>query len=525
MPMRRRSLVLLVAASFLVLVLVGLYFAKPTIAKFVRKRTQDALQERYKSRVEFSDFQVSFSPRFTVTIKDLTLRHHGRNDVPPLIQIAELNMIPSLGSLLSSKARISSVELVGLQITFPPKEPGRPPMLQGTVTDLKNKYPVLLEKLVANDAKLVLLRAQADKPALVFPLHHLELHDLSFDGPAKFTTTLTNAVPRGEIIASGVFGPWNGETPRSTPVQGTYRFEHADLSTIKGLEGILSSTGSFDGPLDYLSVKGTTDTPDFTLRKVANPVALHTDFSATVDGTNGNTYLHSVQASFLQTTLSTQGEVVDLNREVRGRTIELDTASGHARVEDLVRLAAKTKTPILKGPVQLKAHISIPEKDEDLSDRLEVTSQFHMTRGQFMNPAIQDKVDSLSRRGQGQPTDKDIAHVESELIGAFHLQRGIIHFTDLRYTVPGARINLQGTYALSGDLDFHGHLLLDAKLSQTMTGWKSILLKAIDPLFSGKDVGAGTNLPIKVEGTKDHPHFGLDRGGKKNSTDKAAKKK
>jgi hypothetical protein len=167
--------------------------------------------------------------------------------------------------------------------------------------------------------------------------------------------------------------------------------------------------------------------------------------------------------------------------------------------------------------VQLKAHISIPERNEDLSDRLEVTSQFHTTRGQFMNPAIQDKVDSLSRRGQGQPANNEIAHVESELTGAFHLQKGIIHFADLRFTVPGARVNLMGTYALSGDLDFHGHLLLDAKLSQTTTGWKSVLLKAIDPMFSGKGVGAGTDLPIKVEGTKDHPEFGLDRGGKKNS--------
>jgi hypothetical protein len=224
-----------------------------------------------------------------------------------------------------------------------------------------------------------------------------------------------------------------------------------------------------------------------------------------------------VQASFLQTTMFTQGEVVDRNREMRGRTIELETSADHARVEDLLRLAAKTKTPILKGPAQLKAHIHIPEEDVDLSDRLEVTSQFHMTKGQFMNPAIQDKMDSLSRRGQGQPKDTDIAHVESELTGAFHLQKGIIHFTDLRFQVPGARVNLLGTYALLGDLDFHGHLLLDAKLSQTMTGWKSLLLKAIDPLFSGKNVGAGTDLPIKVTGTKDHPEFGLDRGEKKTS--------
>jgi hypothetical protein len=523
--MRRRSLVFTVSGFVVLLLLVGLHFARPGIAKFVRQRTQDALEERYKSRVEFSDFLVSFSPRFCVTIKDLTLRHHGRNDVPPLIQIAELNMIPRLGSLLGRNVRIASVQLLGLQITFPPKEPGSPPLVRGTEADLKSKYPVFLERLEANDAMLILLRAQPGKSPLAFPLHHLELQDLSFDGPAKFTATLTNAVPRGEIIASGVFGPWSGETPRRTPVRGTYHFEHADLGSIKGLQGTLSSIGDFQGPLEYLSVEGSTDTPDFTLRKIANPIALHTDFSATVDGTNGNTYLHSVQASFLHTTLSTNGEVVDLNREIRGRTIELDTTSDNARVEDLLRLAVKTKDPLLKGSVQLKGHIHIPEEDADLSQRLEVTSQFHMTKGQFTNPSTQEKVDSLSRRGQGHPKDSEISHVDSELKGAFHLQKGIIHFMDLHFAAPGARVNLRGTYALSGELDFHGHLLLDAKLSETTTGVKSLLLKAIDPFFSGKNVGAGTNLPIKIVGTKDHPEFGLDRGRKEDSRNKSGNSK
>lgn len=31
--------------------------------------------------------------------------------------------------------------------------------------------------------------------------------------------------------------------------------------------------------------------------------------------------------------------------------------------------------------------------------------------------------------------------------------------------------------------DFHGLLKTDAKLSQMTTGWKSILLKAVDPFF------------------------------------------
>lgn len=65
----------------------------------------------------------------------------------------------------------------------------------------------------------------------------------------------------------------------------------------------------------------------------------------------------------------------------------------------------------------------------------------------------------------------------------------------------------QGTYRVGdGDLDFYGELRPDAKFSQTITGAKSALLKAIDP-FRGKNSGA--KIPVKVNGTKDHPSFGI----------------
>ena len=51
------------------------------------------------------------------------------------------------------------------------------------------------------------------------------------------------------------------------------------------------------------------------------------------------------------------------------------------------------------------------------------------------------------------------------------------------------------------------------ELSQMMTGWKSILLKPVDPFFSKH--GAGTEVPFKVTGTRSEPHFGLDFGHKK----------
>jgi hypothetical protein len=83
--------------------------------------------------------------------------------------------------------------------------------------------------------------------------------------------------------------------------------------------------------------------------------------------------------------------------------------------------------------------------------------------------------------------------------GEFHLTNEAITFRNLSFGVPGASIQLSGNYGLDSDtIDFHGNLRLHAKVSQTMTGWKRLALRPIDPLFSRR--GAGTLLPIRVTG-------------------------
>jgi predicted nuclease with RNAse H fold len=57
-------------------------------------------------------------------------------------------------------------------------------------------------------------------------------------------------------------------------------------------------------------------------------------------------------------------------------------------------------------------------------------------------------------------------------------------------------------------MDFAGTLALDAPLSKTTTGIKSLLLRAVDPLFRRGDVG--TLVPIKIAGSVEKPEFGVD---------------
>ena len=509
-PMRKLLIATAVILGLVVVAIVAAFAFRPQIHSIAREQMRKVLETHFASKVEFSDFDITMFPRIHVTVTGLVLRHKGRTDIPPLIEIREVSAYANVLKLFRHKPQISFVQLYGLQIHMPPREPGSQPLIQKTDQDLEKKYPVVIKEIHTDDAMIVVLRAQPGKEPREFPIHHLELHDVSFDRPGKFEAALTNAVPKGEINASGAFGPWLAEVPSATPANGQYVFENADLGTLKGLRGMLSSKGKFTGPLDYLSVDGETDVPNFGLRTTGHPVALHTDFSALVDGTNGDVVLKSVKATFLHTSLSVNGEIVDENKEIKGRTILLDAVSNQARIEDLLHLVVNTDEPIMTGSATLKTKINIPEGDEDLLERMRLNGKFGVDDAQFTSSTVQDKIDSLSRKGQGEPKNADINDAISALKGAFDVKGGVVTFSNLSFAVSGALLKLDGTYGLdSSEMNFHGNLMLEAKLSQTTTGAKSFFLKAVDPFFKGKN--GGTDLPIKITGTKDHPQFGLDR--------------
>ena len=504
--------VLVVAAASAVLIF--LYAAGPQLRDATRRRVEAYFEANFHSTVKLGDFHASMFPRLRVTVDGVVLHHEGRTDVPPLIQIRHITLEAGLFEVLRRHPFISSVRLDGLQIQIPPHQPGQQPIFHGTHEDLAGKYPVTIGEVTTDDAVLAILPRDPAKAPREFLLHHLELHSVGLDGPARFHAILMNPVPKGEIDSSGTFGPWDADDPSVTPVDGSYKFDNADLGTLKGLSGTLSSTGKFSGPLNYLSVEGETNTPNFSLRTSHQPLSLHTNFSAIVDGTNGNTILNSVVAKFLHSTLNVNGEVVDKTK-LKGRTILLNAVATQARVEDLLRLAVESDPPAMTGPVRLRTKIDIGEGDEDLIERLRLEGQFDTGEAHFTNPQAEQKLAKLSLKGQGKPNEPPDGDPVSELAGKFRVVKGVVTFSQLSFTVTGASIALAGNYNLDrGELDFRGKLRMDAKLSQTTTGVKSFFLKALDPFFNGK--GGGTELPIKIAGTRDKPQFGLDLHDKLN---------
>jgi hypothetical protein len=241
---------------------------------------------------------------------------------------------------------------------------------------------------------------------------------------------------------------------------------------------------------------------------VGTPVLLSTRFEVLVDGTNGNTILKPVHATLGTTQFTTSGGVIKHEGDLR-RSITLDVAMPDGNLRDLLRLATKGP-PVMDGKILLETKIDIPPLSGKAREKLILDGRFELLEGKFLRSTIQDQIDTLSRRGQGAPNNQQIDEVVSYMGGEFRLQNEVITFRSLVFGVPGAHVQLAGNYALdSNALDFHGDLRLQAKVSQTVSGWKRWALKPVDPFFSKR--GAGTFLRIKVDGTSQHARFGRDR--------------
>jgi hypothetical protein len=328
-----------------------------------------------------------------------------------------------------------------------------------------------------------------------------------------YQAKLTNPTPPGTIQVAGSFGPWQKDDVGQTPISGEYTFSNADLSVFHAIAGTLDSTGKFDGVLQRIAVHGETRTPRFRLAG-GNTVPLTTRFDSIVDGTSGDTELQPVRAMLGGSAIEARGKVIR-PEGAKARSVVLDVAVKKGRIEDLVRLAVKSSQPFLRGAIDLQTKMQIlPLPGRAVGERLVLDGAFYMDRSQFLGGSVQQKIDMLSRRAQGQPKNEEISDVFSSLRGGFSLRDGDLQFTELVFQVPGAAIHLHGGYGIDSEqIDLHGVVRLQAKVSETMTGWKRIVLKPIDPLLSKS--GAGTLLPIRIGGTRSSPEFGLELGRKK----------
>jgi hypothetical protein len=504
---RRRGLI---AAFALLLIVAAVLVALAARATpHVRDVVVSALTERFASQVVIEALRVGVYPRPQLSGSGLAVRWHGRSDLPPLVRIRAFSASAGLFGLLGTPVRLRSVELDRLEIHVPAAGVrGSADQAPGTNAPARWHHALMIDEIVSHAARLEIASKKPGKLPRVFDIHDLHIQDFGQQDGAEFQAVLTNPTPEGQIETRGRFGPWAREEPRRTPLRGDYTFENANLDTIKGIGGVLSSRGTYGGVLERIDVTGSTDTPDFSIDIAGRPVPLTTTFKAVVDGTNGDTWLEDVDATLIQSHIHARGAVVRAE-DVKGRHIALDIVVDRARIEDLLALAMKGATPPLTGPVAIKTKFFLPAGKDDVVRKLRLDGTFSLDKARFTNLDIQRRISTLSQRGQGDETPEEGETVVSKLQGRFALRNASLAFSELTFAVPGAIVQLAGSYHLEAEsLDFAGHLLLDASLRDTTSGFKAVLATIAQPFF--RRPGGGTKLPIRVTGTRAKPQFGLD---------------
>jgi hypothetical protein len=514
-PIRRRRWLIIAATlgGLVTAAAIGVAIRFPFSSDALRTRVVAALAEQLDAEVELQELTLRVYPRIHASGHGLTVRFERRTDVPPLIAIREFNIDADLIGLW--RHRVARVRLDGLAINVPPdtddEAAAQDQPAGSTPSPEAPDYgrDVIIEELDAPDSQLTILRRESDKPARVWRMQRLLLRQVGLASKMPFETLLTNAVPPGQINASGTFGPWVRRDPGTTPLDGQFTFDNADLGVFKGISGILSARGNFEGTLERLTVNGQTDTPNFMVNLSGHQVPLRTSYRAIVDATNGNTTLDPVDATVLNTRIISKGGVYEVEG-VHGRIVKLDVTIESGRLEDVMRMAVKTARPPMVGGLTLSTALTIPPGPKDVVDKLSLDGRFRIDDGRFTDSGVQEKVNDLSRRARGRKVVEDVAtaKVTSDFAGRFKLAGGGLSLAALSFNIPGAVVTLHGDYSLRREtLSFEGDLNMDAKLSQTTTGLRSLLLRIADPIFrrNGKTV-----VPLKIAGSRNDPKFALD---------------
>jgi hypothetical protein len=499
----------LIIGVVVVLTGIGIWASLRQLEPRLRDWVTSTLSRSLESDVQLGEIHFSWLP-MRLTGRDLTIRHHGRTDIPPLLVISSftVNMLP--GELWGST--VHHVEVDGMEITIPPKDEatGKRPMPRPAGDNGGTGDPVVIERLTATNTRLAIVPRQEGKNPKVWDIYELEMEQLTSKSASPFRASLTNPVPEGKIETKGTFGPWHSAEPGQTPLSGEYTFA-ADLGTIDGLDGKLNAVGVMEGMLEQIKTRGQTRTDKFRLTELnGHSLPLTTSYDALVDGTKGDVELNRVDITLGKSRLRARG-VVEGTKGIKGKRIVLNVKSNSVDLAEFLKLVSNVGTPPAEGTISVDTAFDLRQGSAKVLDRLAMEGSVAAKRLQFTSPEVQEKIDELSRRAQGRPGDEAINEVASRVASKFSLSKGVLTYHGLSFDVEGASVRLNGNHALkSRELALSGEVLLTASASRTIKGIKGWLLRPFDPLF--RKNGAGTRLVISVEGTQDQPKVKLDFG-------------
>jgi hypothetical protein len=471
---------------------------------FSRESVLKQLGEAGMGNVQISGFHHLYFPHLGCVLENVRFQHNPKPGTPPLIVIKELTIQGSVIGMFSGRVHV--IRANEMRILIPPAntESFQSPQ----------RSTVVIDNIIADGATLEIVSRQADVAPLKFVFQTFSLSHVGGSGPASFRARISNPEPPGEIITAGKFGPWDQKNVGDTPVSGEFSFQHADLSAFHGIAGLLSSSAQFSGKVNHIEVRGSTDTPHFTVTSSSHKVDLRTQFQGLVNAQNGDTSLDNLLATFWKTTIWSKGSIASASGQT-GKVTSFEFASKDGRIQDLLRLFSQARQAPMSGEVSFHGKASIPSENRSFLRKVILKGDFGIDAGKFTKADTQESVNHLSQGALGEEVPKSDdpgesqAPVLSGLKGHVELKDGVARFFSLSFSVPGALASLHGTYNLLTErIDLHGTLKTISQPSNTTHGVKALILKVLDPFFKKKR--AGYTMPIKITGTYDNPSFGMD---------------
>jgi hypothetical protein len=498
-----RRWILIVAGVFVAVIATG-FTIVAMHWPFTQATVTAGLQQKFGSRVEIKSFRSEYFPPMCIA-EGVTFRRSTQPGAAPIATVARLTIEGSYPGFFATPKRISHVTIEGLHVFASPASekagPAAPPAQSGDQTKIE------IGDITADNSIVEFSSGEAGAKPMRFDIHKLTINDVSDGQPMAFHAELTNPLPPGEIRAEGEFGPLDTSKPEEAPASGSFTFERANLGVFPGIGGTLYSTGKFEGKLNQLEVAGMTDTPDFNVSPNPHTVHLRTQYHAVVNGWNGDVSLKSVKAQLNSSTILARGEIA--GKGGPGKTVSLTGIENDGNITDWLELFAHNHHPKMTGTMKFRTIVYVPPGPQDFIKRVNLRGDFEIGDAKFTKPAVQEKVNNLSRVAQGQKADDAPESVFENMRGHVEMDNAVANVSDLYFGFPGALAHMHGTYGIdSGKIDLHGNLRVDQKLSKSQSGVKSVFLKAIEPMMKKKK--AGEIVPVKITGTMKEPSYGLD---------------
>jgi AsmA-like C-terminal region len=170
----------------------------------------------------------------------------------------------------------------------------------------------------------------------------------------------------------------------------------------------------------------------------------------------------------------------------------------------------------ITGAVSLHSQAYLAPSREGLKflQRLNMDGIFDMPANRLTNQATEQRLSDFSRRAKNLKSAKldaasadrnsrEQSNVFSSINGEAKIRNGIVSTERLTFQIPGASVDLGGTFNLHNrTVHMLGILHMQSDISHVTTGFKSLLLKPLIPFSKSDHFGAA--IPIAVTGSPQH---------------------